>query len=118
TYTNAWTVGASGAPGSPVRIAVDAANSNHNGRVIFDYNYAGDLVELTAVTAHRDYITFDGNVGGERRLIFSNLKHYLDKTAAVAISADSSTGIVIDHVAFTNVNNAIGLVYGTGFRVS
>ena len=116
-YTNTWTVGASGTPGNPIRIAIDAANSNHNGVVIFDYDYAGDQGTLTGITCVRNYITIDGNVAGACHLVISNLRNYQDRYTAVGIYGDSTTGIIIDHVASTNCNNPIRFIYSTGFRI-
>jgi hypothetical protein len=118
TYTETWTVGASGTAGSPIRIAIDAANPSHNGTVIFDYNYAGDQGSLTAITCLRNYITFDGSVGSECHIAINNLRNYMNRMVAIGIYADSSVGVVIDHIASTNCNNPIRIASATGFRVS
>jgi hypothetical protein len=117
-YTNMWSVGASGVAGSPIRIAIDASNSNHWGQVIFDYNYAGDQASFTGISCPQNYVTFDGNVGGACHFVVNNLRNYMVRTTAIGIDASSSTGTIIDHIASTNCNNPIRVNGSTGFRVS
>ncbi len=116
-YTNSWVVGASGQPGNPIRIAIDAANPSHSGKVIFDYNYAGDQAEITAITCLQDFVVFDGNVNGECHLVINNLRNILDRFETVGIYADSTEGVVVDHLASTNCNNPIRFIYATNFTV-
>jgi hypothetical protein len=118
TYTETWSVGASGTAASPIHIAIDAANTSHNGQVIFDYNAAGDQGTLTGVSCSRNYITFTGNVNGAANLVFNNLRNITNRTACVAIDASGTTGVVIDHISSTNCNNPIRLSSATGFTVS
>jgi hypothetical protein len=117
-YTETWSVGASGTAASPIHIAIDAANSSHNGQVIFDYNSSGDQGTLTGISCPRNYITFTGNVNGAANLVFNNLRNIMARTACVAIDASSTTGVVIDHISSTNCNNPIRLYSATGFTVS
>src|SRR6266496_26999 len=118
-YTNSWTVGASGTVGNPIRIAVDATDSGHNGLVIFDYDYLGDQAGIVAaISCPRDYVTFDGNVRGECHIVISNLRNYTNQYFAYGIDANSTTGVIIDHIATTNCNNSIRLTTSTAFRVS
>jgi hypothetical protein len=112
-YTESWSVGASGTVDKPIRIALDANNSDHNGLVIFDYNFAGDQATMTGITCSQNYITFDGTVGGESKFVVSNLRNYLNRYAAVGIYGDSTAGIVVDHVTSTNCNNPIKFVRST-----
>ena len=116
-YTNEWIVGASGTASHPIRIAIDGTNTSHNGRVIFDYNYGGDVGDLTAITCLRDYVTLDGNVNGESRFVISNLRNYTNKFTGVGVYAEDSIGITVDHMVFTNCNNPVRLTTSTGFRV-
>ncbi|MDB6111214.1 MAG: hypothetical protein JWR69_2964 [Pedosphaera sp.] len=118
TYTESWSVGASGTAASPIRIALDAANPAHNGTVIFDYNAQGDTATLNGIACLRSYVTFDGNVGGACHLVVANLRNILDRYAAIGLYADASTGVVIDHLASTNCNNPIRLASAKSFRVS
>ncbi len=119
TYTEAWTVGASGTSGNPIRIAVDASNPSHSGVVIFDYNSGGDNSGTVAISCNsKSYITFDGNVNGECHLVINNVRNIINRTSAIGIYADSSTGIVIDHYASTNCNNPLRIYSSTGFRIS
>ena len=117
TYTNSWSVGASGLPGYPLRIALNAADTNHNGRVIFDYNFGGDMTTVDGITCLRNYVTFDGNVGGECRFIVANLRNIYNRFSGVGLRATDTTGVVIDHLSFTNCNNPIQLIYTTNFVV-
>ncbi len=117
-YRESWSVGAGGTPGAPIRISLDATNSDHNGPVIFDYDRLGDFGRLSALLCLRDFVTFDGAVNGERRLVFRNLRNITNGLSAECIVADGTRGVVIDHVMFTNCNAPIRLIYGSGFRVS
>lgn len=117
TYTETWTVGASGTAASPIRIALDAANSVHNGLVIFDFNASGDSGTATAITCSRNYVTFDGNVNGECHLVIANLRNILNRSVGIGIYGSPVTGVVIDHVASTNCNNPLKLIYASGVIV-
>ncbi len=118
-YTNALIVGAAGISNYPIVITLDAANSNHNGKVTWDYDYLGDLDDAVAITCLKDYVTISGEVNGQCNLVINNLRNYLDNSSAVAIYADSTRGVVIDHVASTNCNNPIRLASSaTQFRIS
>ena len=85
TYTETWTVGASGTVASPIRIALDAANPAHNGLVIFDFNASGDSGTATAITCSRNYVTFDGNVNGACHLVIANLRNILNRSVGIGI---------------------------------
>lgn len=117
TYTDVWSVGASGTAASPIRIAVDAGNPSHNGAVVFDYDYAGDQATLTGITCSRSYVTFDGNVNGECHLAICNLRNIMDRLGSVGLNIGGSTGVVLDHFASTNCNNPVRMSSGTGLRV-
>lgn len=117
-YTESWTVGASGTAGSPIRIAIDAANPQHNGQVIFDYDFAGDQAAFHGITCHRSYVVFDGEVAGEARLVISNLRNYMNRYACYGIYASGTTGLVVKHLLSTNCNNPVRIASSTGFRVS
>jgi hypothetical protein len=117
-YTETWSVGASGSSGNPIRIALDAANPSHNGLVIFDYDSAGDQATLTGINCPRNYVTFDGNVGGACHIVIRNLRNVMARLSTVGLDASSTTGVVIDHVASTNCNNPVKLTLGSSFRIS
>ena len=117
TYTETWTVGASGTVASPIRIALDAANPAHNGLVIFDFNASGDSGTATAITCSRNYVTFDGNVNGACHLVIANLRNILNRSVGIGIYGSPVTGVVIDHVASTNCNNPLKLIYASGVIV-
>jgi hypothetical protein len=108
TYTDSWTVGASGSPSLPITIAVDAGNPSHNGTVIFDYDSDKDSSTKVGVAVNRNYITFNGNVSGANHIQFKNLRNILNRYAATAIEG-GGTGLVFDHLTFTNDNNGIVL---------
>ena len=117
-YTNTWAVGTGGTSNNPIRIALDATNSQHNGLVIFDYDFAGDNADFRGITCSQDYVIFNGSVGGDCHLVVSNLRNYRERNFGIGIFGDGTTGVVIDHVASTNCNNPIRLQYSTGFRIS
>ena len=107
-YTEAWVVGASGTAGSPITIAIDGANADHGGTVVFDYD---NLVTDIGIRVSRDYITIDGGVGGVSHLTIRDMFIAGDKDAGRAISAGGSptTGMTVAFVTFENVNNGIWL---------
>ena len=107
TYTETWTVGASGSAGAPITIAA-GQDAGHNGTVIFDYNADGDSSTKVAITVNRKYITFNGNVGGANHIQFKNLRNILDRYAGIAIEG-GGTGLVFDNLTFINDNNGIVL---------
>ena len=116
-YTETWSVGASGTPGSPIRIAIDAANPNHNGLAIFDYDEQGDTCSSPyAIYCHQDDVTFDGNVGGRPHLVIRNLRNHFDRSVGCALWG-SGDGLTVRYVAITNCNNGINLS-GTGETVN
>lgn len=117
-YTEIWSVGADGTSSAPIRITLDAPNTNHNGPVIFDYDHLGDFARVSALLCLRDDVVFDGNVNGQRHLVFRNLRNITNDFGPECIVADGSRGVVVDHVAFTNCNAPVRLIYGTRFRVS
>lgn len=109
TYTESWTVGASGTAGNPITIAIDAADPNHNGTAIFDYNADGDTSTRTGILVDQSYITFTGNVNGKRHFQLNNLRNILDRTAPIGIYGWSTTGVIVDHFTFINDNNPVRL---------
>lgn len=117
-YTDTLAVRANGASGAPIRIALDAANTNHNGVAIFDYGFAGEYALFEAITCQRDYVTIDGNVNGQNHLVIRNLVNSTNAHAAFGIYAIDTTGLVVDHVTFTNCGNPVYLPRGSNFRIS
>jgi hypothetical protein len=117
-YTEAWTVGASGTASSPIRIAIDATDPNHNGQVIFDFNSSGDSGTATAITCYQNYVTIDGNVNGSPHLVINNLRNVLNRMVAVGIDCNGTTGDVVQFLASTNCNDPLRFTSATGFRIS
>jgi len=118
TYTEKWTVGASGASGSPITITVDGGNTNHNGVVVFDMNAWGDTGSGTVIgVANRSYIVISGNVNGDCRIAISNFRNINDNIAAAGISGYSTANMLIEYVSFTNDNNPINLALSAGFEI-
>src|ERR1044071_9373988 len=105
------TVGASGAAGSPITIAVDAANTSPNGTVIFDYNQFGDNATVKGITCSLSYVTFNGNVGGQNHIQINNLRNTTSGTTSIGFYSDSTTGVVVDHLTFINNNNPVRFLY-------
>lgn len=121
TYTESWAVGASGASGTPIVIALDAANPSHNGKAIFDYDALGDKATVNGISiTNRSYLTFDGNVNGQNHLAIKNLRNIIDRTNATCLTGSGSSSIIVDHVDFENCNNGMRLwsgAKGTGSEV-
>ena len=107
TYTETWSVGASGSSTAPITIAA-GQDSGHNGTVIFDFNADGDSSTKVAITVNRNYIRFNGNVGGVNHIQFNNLRNIVNRYAGIAIEG-GGTGLVFDHLTFINDNNGIVL---------
>jgi len=119
TYTESWAVGASGTVGNPITIALDSADSNHNGYVIFDYDALGDTAMVSAINLGvRDYITIDGEVNGDKHLVFKNLRHTTNRSTQSAINGSGASNITVKHIRVINCNSGVWLTYGTGQEVS
>ncbi len=120
TYTESWSiVGASGAAGNPITIAVDSANASHNGTVVFDYDAKGDTATADGVFfANNSYITLTGNVDGQNHIVFKNLHNIVNRTVSRCIVGYNNTGIIFDHIDITNCNNGISVSFtGTGNEI-
>jgi len=117
TYTESWTVGASGTASAPITIAIDASNPSHNGTVIFDYNADGDTSTRVAITLNQNYVTITGNVNGSNHIEIVNLRNTSDRRSAIGISGSSNTGVIIDHVGFVNDNDPVRMDYANGVTV-
>lgn len=120
TYTENWSVGASGKSGSPITITVDASNPSHNGKVIFDYDHLGDSsATINAVNlGSNDYITIIGNVDGKQHIVFQNLRHIKNSNVAAAIGGSGSTNIKVSYIQVINCNSGVWLTYSTSSEVS
>lgn len=114
TYTENFTVGASGTSGSRITITIDTANASHNGTVIFDYDADRDNSSRTGILINRSYITVDGTTGNHIQL--RNLRNILTRNSASAI-AGGGTGLLFDHITFTNVNNGLTISPATNLEV-
>jgi len=120
TYTETWTVGAGGTAGSPITIAVDAADSNHNGTVIFDYTSLGSSTSQTGISIAHNYVTLTGNVNGASHIQVNNLYNTSSQTSSVGVQANSngSTGVTVDYITFNNDNNPIRMSHANGDVIS
>ncbi len=114
TYTEKWTVGASGTSGNPITIMV-GQDAGHNGGVIFDFGGEGTGAGLNL--DYRSYILIDGNVSGQRKLTIKNFYNTSERWQARAISGmNTAQYIEIRNVNFDNVNNAFRAASGTGYN--
>jgi hypothetical protein len=122
TYTESWSVGASGTAGNPITIAVDAANAGHDGTAVFDYDAHGDTATVDAITINnRRYITINGNVNGQNHIAIKNLRNIESNPHGVGegsnhancITGRGNTVIIIDHIDFINCNNPVRLGGGS-----
>jgi hypothetical protein len=75
TYTELWSVGASGVSGNPITITVDALNPSHNGTVILDYSACGNNCTAIGITLNHNYLVFTGNVNGTSHIQINNLRN-------------------------------------------
>src|SRR5271157_838615 len=113
TYTESWSVGASGTSGNPITITVDTANANHNGTAVFDYDALGDNATVSGIAlSGRSYITISGNVNGQNHIALKNLRNITNRTAATSIYGDGIMAVIIDHIDITNCNNGLALFSG------
>jgi hypothetical protein len=117
TYTETWSMGASGASGNPITITVDPSNASHNGTVIFDYNSCGTGCTATGITLNRNYVVLTGNVNGTNHIQINNLLNTSTSRSGVGIYGSNNTGVVIDHLAFINDNNPMRFDYANGVTV-
>ncbi len=125
-YTTPWSVGASGTLGSPITIAIDAANPNHNGTAFFNFASlsSGNQATVDGISfSNRSYITFNGNVNGQKHLKIGNLYNITSERLASCMYAfgttdtTTMTGVVIDHVEFNNCNNGARFAYLSNFTI-
>ncbi len=105
TYKENFTVGASGTSGSPITITT-GGDAAHSGTVILDFDADGDASTRIGITLRRNYITITG--GASNHFQIRNLRNTSTRTSAWGIDG-GGTGIVLDHLTFTNDNNGIRL---------
>jgi len=118
TYTETWTVGASGTSGNPITITVDASNASHNGTVIFDYDSLGDTAgNVEAIICDSSYITISGNVNGDRHISIRNLRDTNTREHASAIRGASGNNIIVEYVEVINCNNGFYLASSSAAKV-
>jgi hypothetical protein len=117
TYSELVTVGKSGTSGNPITITIDAANSSHNGTVIFNYNPCGNSCTSTGLTINQNYIVLSGDVGGNNHIQINNIHNTSTSRASVGIGGSNNIGVVIDHVTFINDNNPMRFDYANGVTV-
>jgi len=116
TYTESWTVGASGNSTAQLTIK-PGQNTGHNGMVIFDYNSYGDNALITGITINnRNYLTFKGTVGTESHFQIKNLRNIYSRTS-YGIAGDGATGAIFDDLTFINMNNPIRITYARNATV-
>jgi hypothetical protein len=117
TYSEKWTIGASGTVGNPIyiRVGQDAGHTGAgSGGVIFDYN-SGDNGTGTGISCPTNYIVFDGSVGGVIRWHFINLWNTTTGDTPAVFGASSGGGTCIGNVFryldIQNCNNGFELRY-------
>jgi hypothetical protein len=116
TYTNVWTVGASGTSGNPITIRT-GQDSGHNGEVIFDWSALGGSSTTKAIICSQNYIVFDGSVSGSRKFTIKNNVNSSDRTGPYGIWGTGTTDVTVRYITATNINNAIKLQYSIGTLV-
>jgi len=108
TYTSALTIGASGSAGSPITIKLDAANSAHNGTIVFNNAY------ITVA----NYVTVDGSVNGASHLMITNIYDPSNKDNGRAVWGTSTTGVKLYYITVSGCNNGFNLQYATSFEIA
>lgn len=111
TYTEKWSIGASGSEGDPITITVDTSDEDHDGQVIFDYSAGGASSTGSGIDiASRAYIVIDG-VDSNRRIKIQDLYNTTDKTACYSIvsASGAQNNLTIQYVEFENVNHGVWL---------
>lgn len=108
TYTSSLVAGASGTAGSPITIKLDAANSAHNGTVIFNNAY------ITVA----NYVTVDGSVNGASHLMITNIYNAGSKDTGRAVWGTSTTGVKLYYITVSGCNNGFNLQYATAFEIA
>jgi len=74
---------------------MDAANANHNGTVVFDYDAQGDNANTDGIFfANNSYIVFTGDVNGQNHIAFKNLHNIIDRWVTHAIVGYNNTRIL------------------------
>jgi hypothetical protein len=107
TYTSGLTVGKSGTSTARITIRV-GQDAGHTGTVIFD---------KVGITALQNYVTINGAVGNEKRLLIQNLFDVLTAENGVAVDAGGTTGLIVENIAVNNCNNGVLLTRGNGYTV-
>lgn len=108
TYTNGFTVGASGTAANRITIRV-GQDAGHNGTVIFDGQQFGNHCPESGVfIVHgRNYLTFDGEVSGQKNMQFLNWRNYTNKNLCNVIYGNPSSDNVFKFLVISNANTCI-----------
>ena len=113
-YTAGFTVGASGAAGSPIVLAA-ATDVGHDGQVVFDFSADGNASTRTAINiGSRNHVTIQGLVGGSSHWQIKNLRNTGSATASAGISGSGNTGVTVNGLSFDDINNPIRLTGSPG----
>ena len=107
TYTEKWTIGASGSAGNLINIKPGSASASpdgHAGMVIFDYVAAQTGL---AIGWSADYINFDGEKVGVSNITFKNFTNTSDADDCELFSGAGANGNIATYLTITDVGNAI-----------
>lgn len=125
TYTEKWTVGASGSAGNLINIRV-GQDAGHNGAggqgVIFDYDAGGDSNTGNAVgLGGNNYLYFDGSYGGVIKMHFKNLRNTTNRSICGAFNTASGAGTfhhnTFRYLDIDNCNNGFDFRYESGNNI-
>lgn len=108
TYTNGFTVGASGTSANRIAIRV-GQDAGHNGVVIFDGQQFGNSCTNNAVfTVHgRNFLDINGEVSGQKNMRFLNWRNSTNKNLCNVIYGDPSSDNRFTFLTISNVNTPI-----------
>ena len=108
TYTEYWTVGASGSSGNPITIR-PGQESGHNGVVIFDYSAGGTAngAQAAVTQSGRSYLTWDGEYNGQSHFRFQHLRNVMGRYLCRTFYNNGGDQHVYRYITITNCNNGM-----------
>lgn len=109
-YNSQWTVGKNGTSGHPITIAIKADDPLHNGTAILNGNY----IEMS----NAQFISFTGNVNGQRHLMIRDFFNTVTAEFANAIMAPNSLNCSFTFMVISNCNNNINLNQSANYRIA
>lgn len=107
TYDSTLVVGKSGTSASRITIRV-GQDVGHNGTVIFD---------RASIRVGQSYVTVDGAVGSEKRILIQNSFDIMKAENGVAVDGGSSVGLIVENIRVDNCNNGVLMTWGNSYTI-